>query len=863
MRKLKINKKIIVAMVFGMMLIAGFLILPIAAKAQDIPLNELQNAGTGGGIFPSAKEIATAIFRFLGSIVAKIATFFLNLALGLFQSVLQEGFNGQPDIAAIGWKVARDVANMVFILVMIVIAFATILRIERYGIKQLLPRLIIIALLINFSMVLCFVLVDFTNILANYFINNAQTDSNGNKVQLAQVFIDGFHLPEMYTAGLCENFLTEKELCKSHQDYSAEEISACETKYQEQFDKCDKVVKDAAEKETEEESILHVLVSEFGSAALIFIAAFIVGVGAILLFIRVIAIWILVIISPLAFICFILPSLRTHWENWLHQFIRWCIFAPVYTFFIWLAAQICMSNKLEKIGNRQSNLFLDQTTTVNQFFSDMKYAFGFVFLGALLIAGLITANKLGIAGAGAAMALGKKWTGAAKGAIKGAVKGRLAATGKEVKDAYAGAARRVGGKVLQKIPGFKTTGARMEMKGEVQMERIMASKKIKDREQLYQRMSTQQRADILNRATTPSADKLALAQIMKEKDLKKVDTKSAENIRNIFTAYGRRAEAKSVENARLDTLKLQEKAQRIKELENEGKLGEVHAISLQDTATQQAWTENVSHKGAISYANMSRENKAAMRAAYDRAYDRDKERFKDTYSELMKDAEAAEMPKDEEKKKTIGEYVAKKNQLPSVSDAMASDKAFVEGAIKARDIDALTRWAESNANVNTQLKATIESLANENPDDGDIQKSNAVLNKTLAGLNNIMLAEFAQKAKPDYFKKMKAEFHPEVKDGAKILAANIDINNLINSIKNTSSELGTAMVKAIKEGAKAGEAGFDARLRQIKSDRAVDALYLTPDEIEKEKMKAEKEKMKIEKEKKKRSNGPNTMAGET
>ena len=68
-----------------------------------------------------------------------------------------------------GWSIARDLVNMLFILLLLLIAFATILRYESYGIKQILPRLIVVALLINFSLLGAGIIIDVGTSLGEYF----------------------------------------------------------------------------------------------------------------------------------------------------------------------------------------------------------------------------------------------------------------------------------------------------------------------------------------------------------------------------------------------------------------------------------------------------------------------------------------------------------------------------------------------------------------------------------------------------------------------------------------------------------------------------------------------------------------------
>jgi len=59
---------------------------------------------------------------------------------------------------------------MSFILILLIIAFATILRQESYS-KKLLPKLLIMAVLINFSRTIFGLLIDFSQVIMLTFVN--------------------------------------------------------------------------------------------------------------------------------------------------------------------------------------------------------------------------------------------------------------------------------------------------------------------------------------------------------------------------------------------------------------------------------------------------------------------------------------------------------------------------------------------------------------------------------------------------------------------------------------------------------------------------------------------------------------------
>lgn len=67
------------------------------------------------------------------------------------------------------WKYCRGLTNLVFIIMLLVVIFSQItgIGITNYGIKRALPRLIVAAIMINLSFLICSLLVDASNIAGN------------------------------------------------------------------------------------------------------------------------------------------------------------------------------------------------------------------------------------------------------------------------------------------------------------------------------------------------------------------------------------------------------------------------------------------------------------------------------------------------------------------------------------------------------------------------------------------------------------------------------------------------------------------------------------------------------------------------
>jgi hypothetical protein len=76
------------------------------------------------------------------------------------------------------WEVMRDIFNLLFIFGLIYIGFVTILKADSSGTKKMLASIVAAALLINFSLYITKIIVDFTN-LGAYQIYNAMTIDGG------------------------------------------------------------------------------------------------------------------------------------------------------------------------------------------------------------------------------------------------------------------------------------------------------------------------------------------------------------------------------------------------------------------------------------------------------------------------------------------------------------------------------------------------------------------------------------------------------------------------------------------------------------------------------------------------------------
>lgn len=326
-------------------------------------------------------EVIGWIFARIAMIMQGIASLFLLLAGMLMEIAFGlEKFTDAP-VVKIGWQLTRDLVNMFFILVLLVIAFATILRREGYGIKKLLPKLIIVALLINFSLVICGTIIDFTQVGTHFFYDEIITADIGISGRLAGAF------------GIQRTFQIDEDPKNRAKQFSAG-ISG----------------------------VIMLFFSIFTGTILILIAAISIALGAFFMITRLIWLWILLIMAPLAWFAWILPGTAHYARDWWSKFLKWAFFAPIYTFFIWLAVQSAGAGSFANIINEETNNIIESSgfkaTAGNALLSTPRFLLQFICVAGILIGGLIFAEKTGVYGANGVMSLVKSGGNSVSGWVK-------------------------------------------------------------------------------------------------------------------------------------------------------------------------------------------------------------------------------------------------------------------------------------------------------------------------------------------------------------------------------------------------------------------------------------------------------------
>ena len=308
--------------------------------------------------------VISAIISATGALASMSATL-LSTVLGTTSAVCYTCFDNK--VIATGWPIVQNLANMIVVLGFVVIALATILRFQDYEAKKLLPKLIGAAILINFSLVICGVFIDGSNIVTDYFIKG-----------------DGGFF--------------EKSAVKNVTDQLTEIWAGWDTNNS------------------------SMVIAKAVSAVFYNIMLTIVFLLFFFLFImRYLMLWILVILSPLAFVFYVFPFTNQYFKMWWNNFFQWCIIGAPAAFFIYLS------------GKMTEN-FLTKNSTATSASGTGLEMLGYLVPSFFLIAGFLFSLKTGAMGANMITSKAGNYFNKGKAMLGGAGMGALKGTANKVAD---------------------------------------------------------------------------------------------------------------------------------------------------------------------------------------------------------------------------------------------------------------------------------------------------------------------------------------------------------------------------------------------------------------------------------------------
>ncbi|MDI6602712.1 MAG: hypothetical protein QME57_01150, partial [Patescibacteria group bacterium] len=296
------NKKSL-SLCFGLFLLALFLFWPFSTLALGF-WNTIKNAI----LFIPYALIALILVLYI--VFTQAFAWFTGYILDVVMrpSFISLSYTNPAtnQVIKLGLNITQSFVNLLLVVALVYTALSIALRINETEAKKMLVRLIIVALFVNFASVFCGLVVDATNIAMYYFLKTMKEGVSGVLTQIEP------HINRVIS-----------------------------TIWEAKVDLTNRL------------GVIMMAVTQIminismGMAFLLY--------GAIFL-LRYIAIWILVILAPLAFAGWVFPAtkppgewefldwilfplrmLRGLWDKWLEQFSEWAIIGIPMAFFLYLA----------------------------------------------------------------------------------------------------------------------------------------------------------------------------------------------------------------------------------------------------------------------------------------------------------------------------------------------------------------------------------------------------------------------------------------------------------------------------------------------------------------------------------------------
>ncbi|MFH1405355.1 MAG: hypothetical protein ABIH21_04660 [Patescibacteria group bacterium] len=262
------------------------------------------------------KDWTDDIMLWLAELTMDIAQIIMKIVVALLDVLIEmlvyNGF-GNSQVVAVGWSIVRDVVNLFFVAVLIIIAFGTILGVSRFNWVQQVPRLLIFAIVINFSKTLASLMVDIGQVVMLTFANAIKDIAAGNFIQMLGLT----EIINISTTGM------------------AQDATQSGSKGFEGFD---------------------LLASGIAAMLLVGWVAIVIFILVLIIAMRIVMIWVLIVLAPIAWFMGGAKGVVKSgaYEKWWEQFTCWVTVGPILTFFLWLALAVAGAGNIAVSENMVS-----------------------------------------------------------------------------------------------------------------------------------------------------------------------------------------------------------------------------------------------------------------------------------------------------------------------------------------------------------------------------------------------------------------------------------------------------------------------------------------------------------------------------
>jgi hypothetical protein len=378
-------------------------------------------------------ELTIALLKMIAQLLNKIFNGVVAPMIELLLRIQVHKFEFTEVILPV-WLVIRNLMNIFFMLALIAVSLSTLFRLnEKWNYKNVLVDIAVMALLINFSLTIAQAVLGIAQTIQSQFL---PANSDVIKVLAAQLMVAPFNILQTDGGGTVSALVT---------------------------------------------AFVYLFLALSAFLTFVAIAGFLI--------VRIVALWILLMTSPIAYGLYVLPSTSKYAKQWWSNFLKYAFFTPLLALAITICAVLAKS-QATYLGEtmRLPASFIGASPTANNSGLDEAFATMIVnilssvlIIGCLFMALKIT-TSLGIAGSGMIISKtqglatkGARWAGRNTFGASARALGRkkrvlsskyLAVPNKDDKlsSRAIGKAKRLGFNVLNPGTSFKQLQKRIEKK---------------------------------------------------------------------------------------------------------------------------------------------------------------------------------------------------------------------------------------------------------------------------------------------------------------------------------------------------------------------------------------------------------------
>ena len=247
--------------------------------------------------------IQKSIIAALGTSFSAMVNSLIGWILWAFSPATYGGFSTNTAVLSV-WKSMRNLVNLFLALGLVFIALATILGIKKYSWQQTLWKLVVVALLVNFSLVMAGMILDVSHFFAYSFLTLAKGD---NQI-IAESLIKSFETEKLDEDAIYSIPGIDTTTPTSTKGWGLSWGGAL----------------------TVILVLLIIIVFTFLSLLSVFAA----------MLVRSFFIVALLCLSPIAFASWIFPDTEKYWKMWWQQFIKWCTYPVIFALMFWIGISV-------------------------------------------------------------------------------------------------------------------------------------------------------------------------------------------------------------------------------------------------------------------------------------------------------------------------------------------------------------------------------------------------------------------------------------------------------------------------------------------------------------------------------------------